>query len=234
MALEYSLDDGDTWTTFIGASDTASVNVVLANVGDKVCFRSGASATNGASGWQGNVGSWTSAKSAQSYKCFQSTKTFNLSGNIGSLIRQDIQYWNTNPGSLQFYKLFYGSKVVDASGLKMKFDSVGSQALQEMFKRCHQMEYGPELLWRTWPTAQTAASMFWGCDKLKSFKFDMIGWIWETTAFNGKNATGQGQSYTPIWDQMYGYWEDATYHSLPSFPTSGTMYYNGTYRTNGY
>lgn len=232
LALEYSLDDGDTWATFIGATGS-SVNVVLANVGDKVCFRG-----TGVSGSQGVVTVDRKHKySADRYKVFSTTGKFNLSGNIASVgIPSQTATMNWTDATLvnyNYYKLFAGTKVVDASGLKMKFSSCASSAtygLQGMFSGCSQMEYGPELLFRTWPASKTAGYLFRDCMKLKSFKFDMIGASWTGAAFDGLLPNGVTAS-TATWTTIYGYNALPMYPS--TFPPSGTIYYNGTYREYG-
>lgn len=150
--------------------------------------------------------------SADAYKVFYTTGKFNLSGNIasvgiptqtGTLNWTDVTLKNYN-----YYKLFAGTKVVDASGLKMKFSGYASsnnRGLQEMFSGCSQMEYGPELLFRTWPTGNTAGDLFYGCDNLKSFKFDMIGASWTVGAFSGRQPNGIVGTHES-WSNFNGYY----------------------------
>lgn len=133
-SLEYSTDEGETWTTFDMSGSTV---VTLENQGDKVCFRSGSTGND-------RLGSGTSA-----YHKFVFTKDVEVGGNLASLLSQNNSAeLPASAGSYAFASLFNGAttlKKASALHFPSAIPSAATYCFVSMFAGCSTMAYGPTL-----------------------------------------------------------------------------------------
>ena len=144
--IQYSLDNGTTWTTL--ASDTASPTV---NKGSSIIWKCNRSA--GSSG----IGT------------FSSTGKFNASGNVSSILQSNnFVIFGDNPGftnSLQ--KLFNGcTTLINTENLCIPFTTLWGLDCYEMFKNCTNLVTAPKILPATTLQQGCYWYMFYGCTSL--------------------------------------------------------------------
>lgn len=126
--ISYSTDNGETWTNITATTNT-TINV---NAGDTIKFKG------------------DNATYYQSYyNSFQgSTATFNIKGNIMSLIDSTgftTATTLTNNNYQCFYSLFVGCNVVDASKLILPATTLAGSCYSSMFSNCNSLTTAPEL-----------------------------------------------------------------------------------------
>ena len=145
-ALQYSLDDGDTWTTL--AAETASPTVTT---GNKILWKQTGLTPN-----EEGIGH------------FSSTGQFNVSGNIMSLHYGDnfVNKADLTDKNYAFYELFqYCSKLVNAENLILPATTLSRACYTSMFYECTSLTTAPEL-----PATTSAygcySSMFADCTSL--------------------------------------------------------------------
>lgn len=139
--------DKITWTS--ATSSTSGTSLTTLNTGDKLYIKG----TNNTYGAQWNT-----------YSYFTSTNTFNVYGNIMSMIYGD-NFANTDTPNYNcmFWRMYQGSKVVDASHLILPA-TVRSLMLTEMFNNCTSLTGAPVLSNST--NYQSHNGMFKGCTSL--------------------------------------------------------------------
>lgn len=144
--IEWSTDKS-TWTSV--TSSTSGESLTSLNTGDKLYLR-------------GNNNAYGATWSTWSY--FTSTKTFNVYGNIKSLVYGDNFDNNNFPNaSTNFWRMFMNTHVVDASNLILP-SQVRSTMYVLMFGSCTSLIAPPVI-----PNAsayQSYNSMFYGCTSL--------------------------------------------------------------------
>ena len=126
--IQYSINNGP-WTT-ISASSATTISV---SAGDSVRFKG----TNS-----------TYAKDKSNYSGFDSggTATFNISGNIMSLVYGDNFENNTGlTGSYNFCSLFKLSRCVSAENLVLPSTTLTTYCYRAMFSKCGDLVVAPEL-----------------------------------------------------------------------------------------
>ena len=142
--LEYSLDEGDTWTSY-------STGIPV-HTGDEVCFRA------------------TAANSTNSKK-ISSSANFAIAGDLVSLLIGS-NFDNPSPvipNSYTFVNLFTScTQLTDASGLVFSMPTVPSSALKSFFEGCTNLVAGPAELTATTVGQNCYRNMFNGCTKLTS------------------------------------------------------------------
>lgn len=177
LSLEYSTDDGLTWSPFTVGTTT----VTLANVDDEVCFR--------------GVNTRTASDNS-AYNLFAGTGKLKVSGILESILDKN-DYKNktsiTAPGYAYTF-LFAGiSALVDASELKLTFGSANNNSYGHMFESCPNLEAGPEIYATTWGS-WSLEYMFRYDAKLASVKMHNTGSYWNTLAtgnwMNGVASSG--------------------------------------------
>jgi hypothetical protein len=140
--IQYSLDDGQTWTSLGG-------EVLLKKKGDKALLR-------------GNNPEGLS-QSSSNYVCFQIYSPISVSGSVMSLIDGTGES-DTIPNAYCFYRLFYNcAGMIQAPDLPATALTKG--CYQNMFEGCTNLKRAPEL------PAMTLAegcyqNMFYGCTNL--------------------------------------------------------------------
>jgi len=142
----YSTDNGTNW---INRSTTQSWTL---NTGDKLKLKAIASHW---CNYTDNISkSWV----------FSSTKTFNVYGNIMSLLYgDDFEDNNTLPAVSTFTNLFRGcDKIVNAKNLKLPATTMTTSCYWKMFMNCPSLLTAPELPATTLAT-WCYSGMFWGC-----------------------------------------------------------------------
>ena len=145
--LSYSLNDGD-WTALPTGS---TINV---SAGDKVRFK-------------GNNPTYSNSDGSTAGCTFSgSTASFNLYGNIMSLIYGDNFVGQTTISSAQtFQNMFAATSVVNAENLVLVKGTVRESSYAQMFRNCTSLTTAPEL-----PATTLASScyrnMFNGCTSL--------------------------------------------------------------------
>lgn len=135
--IEYSLDDGTTWTTYVfptAANDTRRGPVVTIDQGGKCYFRGDNPETFGSS-----------------YYCychFTVDQIFNVSGNIMSLLDKTCQQ-TTFPAKCTLGYLFQNTPVVSAKNLLLPALNLNSDLCEHvyrcMFEWCASLTTAPEL-----------------------------------------------------------------------------------------
>ena len=144
-SLDYSLDNGSTWTTLASNTPTPTVNA-----GDKILWKA------------------TLTPSSNGIGRFSSTGQFDVEGNTMSLLYGDnfIGEDDLTGKDYAFYNLFSGcTGMTSAENLVLPATTLATSCYQQMFKGCTNLTTAPEL------SATTLAgycynSMFQGCTSL--------------------------------------------------------------------
>lgn len=145
--ISYSTDNGQTWTEITSSTGGTSFNV---SAGDKVLFK-------------GENNAYASGTAR--YSTFNgSTATFNVEGNIMSLIYGDDFAGHTTLSEPNCFPTFFKStNVVDASRLILS--GMGQNCYQGMFNACYNLTSAPELPATTLASG-CYSSMFNACTSL--------------------------------------------------------------------
>ena len=145
-AVDYSLDGGATWTTL--AAGTASPTVTA---GSKIM-------------WKGEL----IPNSTNGIGTFSSTGTYNVEGNPMSLLFGDnfIGQTSLSGKNYAFFKLFNGSKIVEASKLVLPATTLSDRCYYIMFQSSKKLTTSPTILPATALTSDCYNSMFRSCDVL--------------------------------------------------------------------
>lgn len=157
VSLEYSIDDGSTWSDFIAGTTT----VTLSNIGDKMMLR--AKNVNPVFG-----------SSSSAYHKFTGTGQLSVSGNIMGIISSEATSghvaYSINHG---LRNLFQGmTALVDASGLEIPFTSIaGTASFARMFENCTNLTKGPKIEWSAITNNYTMDYYFSGCSSLQEITF---------------------------------------------------------------
>ena len=142
--IEYSLDDGQTWTELSRA-------VTLEKVGDKALLR-GVNPEGFSSGFD-------------SYTTFSTTSSIAVSGSVMSLI-DGVGETDTIPNAGCFYRLFYGCPRL-SSVPELPATTLAENCYEEMFNGCRNLSNAPEL-----PATTLAEgcyrNMFKGCKNISN------------------------------------------------------------------
>lgn len=147
ITLEYSTDGGSTWSSFsIGGRQVTTVTVATIPAGGTILFR----------------GNNTYINKAGSLR-FSSTQNFSVSGNIMTLLDKTGQSVTLSVAG--FRELFSGSKVTDASKLKLPATTLVPNCYQLMFMNCTSLVNAPALPATTLAEA-CYNTMFQGCTAL--------------------------------------------------------------------
>ena len=146
--ISYSLDYGSTWTSLAANTNTPSLN---ANT--DILFKGTLTPTS-----INGIGTFSS-----------NNKTFNVSGNIMSLLYGDNFKSKTSLSGKDyaFYNLFNNSKVVDASNLILPATTLSEACYYYMFSGCISLTSAPALT-ATTLTPYCYQGMFSGCARLTS------------------------------------------------------------------
>ena len=149
VVLDYSVDDGVSWTTF--TSTTAGTQIQVA-AGDKVMFR----------------GENSAFKLSNTYNHFWSgsTAVYEVYGNTMSLLYGDDFQDKTTISNYAFQRLFYGClTLISASNLILPATSLKHNCYNSMFAGCTSLTVAPELPATTLDNF-CYGSMFAGCTSL--------------------------------------------------------------------
>ncbi|MBQ0062897.1 MAG: hypothetical protein KBS94_02570, partial [Prevotella sp.] len=195
VTIEYSTDEGATWTTVDFSTVVTTGDITLTNVGDKVYFRN-----NGTSA--------TFSQSADNYYQFVMSGNVAASGNVMSLIDKNVESANI-PCNYCFYGLFAFCKTLtNAADLKLPATTLTGRCYSNMFEfcsalttapalpattlkehcyfymfsNCHSLEKAPELPAETLESS-CYGCMFNDCHKLNYVRVGFTEW--------GFNATGK-------------------------------------------
>lgn len=131
-SISYSTDNGSTWTTTTNDGTAKTISVSL-DEGDKVLWKGSGIRT----GYNGN-----------SYCKFTSTKTFNVYGNIMSLLHGDNFYGQktfTSGTQYNFISLLDTTDVVDASNFVLPATTLIRGCYYKMFYNCSSLVVAPKL-----------------------------------------------------------------------------------------
>lgn len=141
-SIDYSVDNGSTWATL------ATGNTITLDSGDTALFK--------ANGLTPSI--------LDGIGTFSTTKTYNVYGNVMSLVYGDNFATASSMSNYQFLSLFKGSKVVSAVNLILP-TTLSLECYHYMFQRCTSLTSAPALSATT--LAQSCYnSMFWGCTSL--------------------------------------------------------------------
>lgn len=154
QSVSYSIDNGANWiTTQVVNSITKTINVNV-NRGEKIL-------------WKGTGNRFVSGNATNYSSIFTSTKTFNVYGNIMSLIKGDNFANDSNlPSARTFNFLFYNAnKLVDASNFMLTPTTMTLGCYMSMFRGCSSLTKAPSL-----PATTLAQQCYWlmfvGCTSL--------------------------------------------------------------------
>lgn len=146
--LEYSTDEGQTWTTIAYNGNTPSISA-----GTKVMWKGNLEPTAG-SGSNGGIGS------------FSSTGLYNVMGNTMSLLYGDNYIGQTTlVKSHTLCGLFMENMVVDCKNMILPATSLTQRCYNSMFYGCTSLIAAPELPAKTL-TDYCYNYMFWGCTSI--------------------------------------------------------------------
>lgn len=141
-SFQYSLDEGNTWTTLAANTDTPTI---LA--GQSVL-------------WKGNM------SSGNRNQWFVSSNKFDVEGDPRSLIYGD-NFENGAARNYMFYRLFQDcTKLIHAHKLLLPLTTVLSSSYMRMFQGCSSLESAPDELPATTLGASCYNAMFSGCSSL--------------------------------------------------------------------
>ena len=146
--LEYSTDEGQTWTTISKNGNTPSIQA-----GTKVM-------------WKGNLEPDTSSYGDGGIGSFSSTGLYNVMGNTMSLLYGDNYIGQTTlVKSYTFYQLFLNNMVVDCKNMILPATSLTKRCYSSMFYGCTRLIAAPELPAKTL-IDYCYSYMFWGCTSI--------------------------------------------------------------------
>ena len=146
QALEYSLDNGNTWVSLAAATSTPTVTA-----GGSILWR----------------GTYSPSLSSNT---FSATGLFNASGNPKSVWAGE-NFENATLPSNAFARMFKGNtNIVDASELDLSFSTATTACCYEMFMGCSSLTVAPQLPATTINT-QCYAHMFRNCTSLISAQY---------------------------------------------------------------
>lgn len=160
-SISYSTD-GKNWTTLNNiANQTVSITTPIIAAGSNVY-------------WKGNNGRISTGESANQYSCFSSTGTFDVSGNVGSILWES-NFENSAPTGWYMYvlaNLFRDSKVVRASDMSLLLNTGNSFNANNakfiyacMFMNCTHLISTPQII-DTFVGLKAYKRMFYGCISL--------------------------------------------------------------------
>lgn len=152
VLLECSTDGGNTWSDFDGNSSTGTTPVTLANVGDRVYFRT-----------KGTAVSNPYSTGEYQYRYFTLSKKAGAHGNIMSLAKGD-EPTTTIPNSHYFYALFDSCANL-TSAPELPATALTSHCYNSLFCDCSGLTTAPELP-ATTMVSGCYSYMFYGCTSL--------------------------------------------------------------------
>lgn len=144
--LSYSKNRGVTWTKWNNTertSGTAIIGTVNVNAGDVIL-------------WKGDAIRFGIGNAQFYYSCFESTASFDISGNIMSLLSDDFEEMTTLEYGYQFAGLFASAKVVNAKDLILPTNTQ-PQCYYRMFKEVTTLVTAPFL-----PATLTESQCYYG------------------------------------------------------------------------
>lgn len=177
--IEYSTDKA-TWIELEWTSATGTA-ITLANIGDKVWYRS---ADDNTTNYITNT---------SNYFQFAMSGKIMASGNVNSLIDKTCtmtRFVNINEwSSINLFGLFLDcTALLTPPKLPASFLSAG--CYQSMFQGCSSLEVAPELPATSFNT-DCYAQMFYGCSSIKHLKVPFTTWANKTSTWlDGASATG--------------------------------------------
>ena len=148
--------DGRTWNHTDNTSEAVTIDVQVAQ-GEKVY-------------WRGSGSRMAYDYNANKYSVFSSTGTFDVSGDLRSLLfADDFENVTTTNQQYCFTGLFDGASVVDASNLRLAL--TGHAAYMYCFRGCTQLLHAPALMegntimqWQFHSTYQDCSNLITGTD----------------------------------------------------------------------
>ena len=163
-AVNYSLDDGETWTAL--ASGTASPTVTA---GNKIM-------------WKGEL----TPTSSNGIGKFSATANFNVQGNIMSLLFGDdfTNKTDLTGKDYAFYNLFYqNTNIKSAKNLILPATTLASGCYQYMFYGCSSLNY-IKAMFTTTPSTTYTSSWVSGVASTGTFVKNVAA-TWNVTGVNG-------------------------------------------------
>ena len=145
-SINYSIDDGETWTSL-----SANTNTPTINVGDKIMFKA-----------------TLYPVSSNGIGTFSSTGEFNIMGNIMSLLYGDNFFGQVSlyEKNYAFYNLFNNcTKLINAENLSLPATTLEESCYSNMFSGCTSLTTAPELPATTLEES-CYSNMFLGCSSL--------------------------------------------------------------------
>ena len=174
--LEYSLDNGASWTRTTNDGSTITITTPTVQAGEKVV-------------WRGS-GSRLCDNNSTNYPSFSSTGRFNASGSIMSLLYVD-DVENPTAQANSFRELFRNcTTIVTAPELPALY--IGQNAYSGLFKDCTALTTSPELPFTTVDYAG-CYHMFYGCTSLIKATSEL-----KPTAPGGQAYYGMFQNCTSL------------------------------------
>ena len=234
--IQYSKNEGE-WTDITSSNSGATISV---KKGDIVKFRGNNSGYANASFSSSDDSYYYSSYSYYYNNYFSSNCSFNISGNLTSLINPTT-YNNKYINSSAFFRLFKDcTKLKDASKLRIEVSSASSSSFAEMFYGCSDLVHPPEKIIVYDSTYYPFVGMFAYCTSLKetpelyikcggSNAFHSMFWNCSslTEAKTLANITlGNNHNGSGVFTSMFkGCSSLVDPPELPTTPVYGYMYY---------
>ena len=159
--LEYSTN-GDSWVGLPAGEQTVTVNS-----GDKVYFKNGNATTSSDSG----ISTFGLKRAASGIGTFESTGSYNVSGNVMSLVYGDdfVGQTDLTENNTTLTMLFANSNgLVDASNMVLPATALTDDCYNGMFLNCTNMTSAPSELPATTLSNSCYANMFSGCESMET------------------------------------------------------------------
>ena len=145
--IDYSIDEGQTWVSL-----PSSTNTPIIQAGNKIIWKMKQYPT-----------------SSKGIGRFSSSGSFNVEGNIMSIVSGDSFSNVTTTVSYQFMCLFSGcTNIVEAKNLIIPASTMSTSACTKMFYGCTSLTTAPELPATNVESSGGYRLMFCGCSKLKT------------------------------------------------------------------
>ena len=162
VTIQYTTDNGASWTDVDFSTATTTGKITLANAGDKVYFRNASADVTGFS------------TDSRSYYYFVMSGSITASGNVMSLIDKSCQATAISTDGC-FRRLFYNCEAL-TSAPELPAKTLFSSCYTQMFYNCSNLTTAPEL-----PATTLEYScynqMFWGCSSLNDIKIALPAWV---------------------------------------------------------
>ena len=156
-SIEYSLDNGSSWSTLTSGSSTPTVHQ-----GEKIL-------------WKGELTVYQESLGTQGVGNFGSTNKFDVKGNIMSILYGDnfVNQKSLSGKDYAFTYLFQSCNIVNSKGLILPATTLSEECYAGLFQGCSFLETVPQLPAMSVP-ANCYRGMFATCTSLETVPTDLL------------------------------------------------------------